>query len=375
MKVSVIIPTYNRCHYLPEAIESVLAQSTKDYELIVVDDASTDNTKDAIKPYLKHLIYIRKTSNEGFAEARNTGILHSRGEYIAYLDDDDVYFPFKLELQAAVLDHQPEVGMVFSEFSAFSNEGYYDEYHIKEYHESAYQRGNINYKKLYYDKDALRDLSYSQNLADIMPEYYARANVYTGNIHEACLYNTIVFTNSMMFRKELAKKTGLQDGRFGYFSDLEFALRLCSVADVAFIDIPTYKLRYHPDQVSTAQKHKGGLVNIRKQKDLLLVTKHHIKYDRAYYSSHRDDANKQIARLYNAIAVPKLSYQSGSRKTDRINSKHARKYLLLRRCYGHTNILMLIMTFMPHIIRRIYFKLSHTLLRFKYDYNYRQQYP
>ena len=99
-KVSVIIPTYNRQKLLPKAIKSVLNQTFKNFELIIVDDGLTDNTKEIIKEFQKRDPRIKYIWQENFgapAGPKNTGIKNSKGEYIAFLDDDDEWLPEKLE--------------------------------------------------------------------------------------------------------------------------------------------------------------------------------------------------------------------------------------------------------------------------------------
>ena len=113
-RVSVIIPTYNSATFLPETIESVLAQTYEDYEIIVVDDGSTDSTKEVLDPYSDKIKYIYQ-QNHGAGSARNTGIKHSQGEYIAFLDADDIWLPEKLHIQANYLDNNPEIAMVYSQ--------------------------------------------------------------------------------------------------------------------------------------------------------------------------------------------------------------------------------------------------------------------
>jgi glycosyltransferase involved in cell wall biosynthesis len=90
-KVSVIIPTYNSARYLPEAIESVLAQTYRDFEIVVIDDGSTDNTKEVVAPYLDRIIFL-EVPNGGPAKARNRAIRKSSGEYVAFLDADDIWY-------------------------------------------------------------------------------------------------------------------------------------------------------------------------------------------------------------------------------------------------------------------------------------------
>ena len=106
MKVSVIIPTYNRSSVLSRAIDSVLRQSDRDFELIVVDDGSTDNTKNLIEQYSDQITYIYQ-DNEGVSAARNLGLKHATGEWVAFLDSDDEWKKKKLEKQIAFIEKNP----------------------------------------------------------------------------------------------------------------------------------------------------------------------------------------------------------------------------------------------------------------------------
>ncbi len=109
---SVIIPTHNHAVYLSTAIESVLAQTSADWELIIVDDGSTDDTADVVSDFIDHRIKYIQQPNQGLATARNTGLTTSRGKYVAFLDADDVFLPKKLETQANQLDRCPGIGLV-----------------------------------------------------------------------------------------------------------------------------------------------------------------------------------------------------------------------------------------------------------------------
>ncbi len=110
--VSVIIPTYNRRAYVQEAIDSVLAQTYTDYEIIVIDDGSTDGTGEALRERYGDKIIYEWQENQGESVARNRGIALAQGEYIAFLDSDDLWLPEKLEKQVAYLEEHPEVGAV-----------------------------------------------------------------------------------------------------------------------------------------------------------------------------------------------------------------------------------------------------------------------
>jgi glycosyltransferase involved in cell wall biosynthesis len=101
-KISVIVPTYNRSELLPRAINSILNQTFKDFELIIVDDGSTDNTKKIIEKYSENdsrIKYIYQENSGGPPRPKNTGIKIAKGNYIAFLDSDDEWLPSKLEEQ------------------------------------------------------------------------------------------------------------------------------------------------------------------------------------------------------------------------------------------------------------------------------------
>jgi glycosyltransferase involved in cell wall biosynthesis len=118
-KVSVITTTYNRAHYVREAIDSALAQTYPNVEIIVVDDGSTDETQAVLKGYGDKISHFYQ-NNQGLSAARNLGIKNSSGEYLAFLDDDDIWLPEKLELQVAYMEAHPEVGMVHADMFVLS---------------------------------------------------------------------------------------------------------------------------------------------------------------------------------------------------------------------------------------------------------------
>jgi glycosyltransferase involved in cell wall biosynthesis len=124
LNVSVVIPTYNSAHLLDDALQSVLEQTYKDFEIIVVDDGSTDNTSEVVSKYNDKLHYFR-VDNRGPAKARNYGISKATGKYIAFLDADDKWLPTKLEKQVSMFEQNPEFGMVFTENSLFDAKGIY----------------------------------------------------------------------------------------------------------------------------------------------------------------------------------------------------------------------------------------------------------
>lgn len=126
-KVSVIIPTYNRCKYLNFAIQSVLHQTYANWELLVIDDGSSDDTSSVIQEYIGKDKRIRsfRLKNGGVARARSVGIKEAKGEYVAFLDDDDYYLPHKLELQVNYLEKNPQHIFVYGQADYVDSQGNY----------------------------------------------------------------------------------------------------------------------------------------------------------------------------------------------------------------------------------------------------------
>jgi len=123
-KVSVIIPTYNREEFILRALNSVLKQTFTDYEIIIIDDGSQDDTKQILSPYtfMGNIKYFYQ-ENSGISSARNRGIKESKGEYIAFLDSDDTWVPEKLALQVALMDQNRNLGLVFCKMNRKDENG------------------------------------------------------------------------------------------------------------------------------------------------------------------------------------------------------------------------------------------------------------
>lgn len=112
-KVTVIIPSYNKAEYTRRTVESVLAQTYPNIEIIVVDDGSKDETPSVMGRYLDRIRFIQK-SNGGACSARNEGIRHATGDYVAFLDCDDLYLPEKVKRCVDYLEERPDVGFVYT---------------------------------------------------------------------------------------------------------------------------------------------------------------------------------------------------------------------------------------------------------------------
>lgn len=121
--ISVIVPAYNQGHYLKEAIDSVLAQSYEDWEIIVVNDGSTDDTRAVAMSFSDDRVRYHYQSNQGLSAARNTGIALATGDYVSFLDSDDLFLAQKLELLLTLLADRPDLGFAAGQAIFIDEEG------------------------------------------------------------------------------------------------------------------------------------------------------------------------------------------------------------------------------------------------------------
>lgn len=348
-RVSVIIPTYNRGNYIGQAIESVFQQTLTDLEVIVVDDGSTDDTYEMLQPYLEKVRYV-KTENRGPSHARNVGMRMANGEYISFLDSDDLYYPMKSGLQAQILSAFPDVAMVSSELSGFDDRGFWDEFHLRTYHQSGYRGGGLTYDKIYPEKISLMELGLA---TPAWPDAFA----YFGNIFDTYFQYMVVSTNTMMFRRHLLDSIGFQNELYRLLEEHNFALRITKRYKVAFIDIPTYKIRYHDGQISDVtrgpSRNDGLDIVIEKQRNLLQTSTELGVNDPEYYSTHREMVDRRIAVLCKALAIPLMCKSGGE-----VESRE-----LFHRCheFGQSEIWFGVATYLPLPGRKAVVKLYNML--------------
>ena len=209
-ELSVIIPTRNRACYLGGAVRSVLAQSLKDVEIVVVDDCGDDDSATVVKAFRHpHIHYVRHERQRGGGAARNTGIAYSSGEYVAFLDDDDEWYPEKLARQMSVMQASPaEVGGVYT--------GYF-----------------------------IVDRSDGRIRGQIVPND-------RGDLSQALLAgNCIGSTSSMLLRRACLEKIGGFDERLQSFQDYDLWLRLSRQYQFECIRAPLLKYYVHGIKIWT----------------------------------------------------------------------------------------------------------------------------
>lgn len=208
-KVSVIIPTYNRADYVRESIESVLAQTYTDYEIIIVDDGSMDDTREVLKPWIDDgtIRYVYQ-ENQGESAARNNGIRMAQGRYISFLDSDDLFLPTKFEKQVAYLDSHPEEAFVQSWYAKFD--------------------------------DAGNDLGY-RDTSDIS------GKVYPGILLD---WSVLLAVPSVVVRAKILKDVGGFDEAIYWGPDLDLWRRITQKYPIGVIPEVLCKIRVHPGNIS-----------------------------------------------------------------------------------------------------------------------------
>src|SRR4028119_528470 len=122
-KVSVIVPAYNAMAYLPETLQSVLTQTFNSFEVLIINDGSSDEIVEWASEVKDSRVKLISQENQGLSGARNTGIWSSQGEYLAFLDADDIWEPTKLEKQVQCLEEDNNIGMVSSGISTIDPNG------------------------------------------------------------------------------------------------------------------------------------------------------------------------------------------------------------------------------------------------------------
>jgi glycosyltransferase involved in cell wall biosynthesis len=293
--VSVIVPTYNRADLLARAVDSALAQTYQSAEIVVVDDGSTDDTTGVLRRYGNRIRCI-ETSHRGPSHARNAGIRASRGEYLAFLDSDDMYYPYKLEVQVAQMEAHPDLGMIYTDFSALFPDGSLDECHLRKYH-GTYDRNGWRFE----------DVFSSRN--EVSARYRGRVvTLYTGDIFDFVLRGTLVATTTMLIRRGVFDVVGYQNEAYRFAEDYEFVLRICKRFRVGFLDLPTYTVQYHEGQMSrfltrdrAGRRREDVVLEIEGWQVLLRAILDWAYNDPVYYAAHRTAVDGRLAELHKTI--------------------------------------------------------------------------
>jgi glycosyltransferase involved in cell wall biosynthesis len=211
MLVSVVIPTFNRAKLIGRAVRSILSQNYPDLEVIIVDDASTDNTRDRIKTLQqadRRIQYFRLDSNRGAQAARNTGIQAAKGEYIAFLDSDNEWLPRKLQRQMILFSHRADsLGAVYCGYWEVSASG------------------------------------------DMLNEYMPR---YRGLVYKQALGDWLTDTSTLVVRKDILERIHGFDENIRAYQEWDLCIRLARECEFDFV--PECLTLYHQHALPSISK-------------------------------------------------------------------------------------------------------------------------
>ncbi|MFQ5981414.1 MAG: glycosyltransferase family 2 protein [Candidatus Heimdallarchaeota archaeon] len=221
--VSIVLPTHNRGHLISRAIKSILRQTYDNFEVIIVDDGSIDNTEPVVLSFNDSRIrYLRRNENLGGSSARNMGIKASKGKFIAFLDSDDIWLPQKLERQMRIFEESsPKVGVVYCEWAQFKGE-------------------------------------------KLRGHRYIKKKVREGDIHKLIdNYDFFIPTPTILLRKSCLEKTGLFDERFRAQEDFDLLIRLSRHYHFRYIKTPLV-IQYHTGVLRYKARVKTNFLLLKK---------------------------------------------------------------------------------------------------------------
>ena len=232
MKVTAAITTFNRAPFLPEALESILAQTYRAYEVLVVDDGSTDDTQAVLEPYRSRIRYVRQ-ENAGRSAARNRAVQEARTPYIAFLDSDDRWCHDKLERHVPVLEADPRVALVHGHVEVVDEEGHGLAWETEQ-HRALFSAAHRN-----------------------------------GVTYAGYAFDCRCFSSAITARVDAIRAVGLYDPAL-LLDDYDLYLRLALDWEIRFLEgDPVARYRLHEGQMSTYELTQGQIQTAEKHLALL----------------------------------------------------------------------------------------------------------
>ncbi|MBU0718429.1 MAG: glycosyltransferase [Planctomycetes bacterium] len=244
--VSIVVPTYNRAELLPRALESIIGQTYGDWEIILVDDGSTDETPALADDYARRLgdrFVCLRQANAGSSAARNAGIDASRGRFLAFLDSDDEYLPNKLERQLRLFELCPDLGLVYCDFAFIDDDG------IR--HESVFDTKTPLAREVPFTEVEPGLCICGRSLFDYLIRGYFIATI-VGLVRRDVLSNSIRFPVGISYAEEWL-----------------FYLKIARTCPAGFVNEPLCLHHFVQGSLARTDKHSNTL----RQRELLLAIK------------------------------------------------------------------------------------------------------
>lgn len=269
-RVSVIIPAFNCAETIAAAVESCLVQTFADTEVIVVDDGSTDRTAEVLERFGTRIRVIHQP-NGGLACARNAGARAATGEFVAWMDGDDLALPDRLAIQAGVLAARPDIALVSSDFSTFTDAGPdIASSHIATYYHAVNRLGGV--ARIYPFEVAIDAFVAAGGEAPA---------VRCGPAYEWLLWGNFVHPPTVMLRRCVFDTVGYFDESLRYNSDYDLIVRAARTGPFAYVDRSLLRYRLSSTQMSHAAA--GGRIALETTAILGKIQ----RADPAFYAAHR----------------------------------------------------------------------------------------
>lgn len=229
-KVSIVVPAYNSGRFLPDALESAVAQTYKNTEIIVINDGSTDNTEELLRPWYDRITYVAQR-NMGLPSALNAGLKRASGDYIAILDADDIWERDKIAAQVILMEEFPEVGLSYTNFLPFGDP--------------------VDFRTGFDENDGALRRYCSTSVA---PDVYLITS--SGLFRDLLVEQAFPKPSSTMIRKQCFEKVGSFNERLSFCQDTEMTLRISKYFQFGYIDRCLLRRRIHADSLASIQSQR-----------------------------------------------------------------------------------------------------------------------
>lgn len=321
---SVIIPTYNRKAKLLRCLKSVFQNNCNQLEVIVVDDGSTDSTGDAVSQVYPDVKYIYQ-QNKGVSAARNTGIRVAKGQYIAFLDSDDTWYPDKIDSYARVLHELPgDVGLIFNDMDMLSA--------------SSDTKGDSYYPD-YFGVDIGKELSILTGKL-IYPVQEKTVGIRYGYYFSRLIQGNMIQPSCAIVVRSVFDKVGLFREDLAVAEDSELFLRIARQFNVAFMPV-----------ILTSSDPPDNSTSLSRPQNNILKVQNTIKYITEYYN---DEGRARYQRLLKSRLV-ELDFLLGYHFLSLLDRKKARscylQVIFARPLYWQAYLLLAV-SYLPVVVLR-----------------------
>lgn len=275
-KVSVIIPTYNRAKFIAKAVRSVQSQNYDNIEILIVDDGSDDHTQAvivALQKEMPNIIYCHNEKSKGPSGARNTGISKATGDYITFLDSDDIWLNNHLNEGLEILNQNPTIDVLFGNYSIF----------------------NLKYDRHLFDWFDQKKILHTLKSIQLSPT----VRILDDNLFKALIQENFFALGSSIIKKSIIAGI-LFDESIKYSEDRDFAINLFKQANASFA--------FREDPVFIAYIHESNFYSIKNNSNRMQIAEAHIylfnKYLKTYdlSSTERRILNKRLAKKFSFLS-------------------------------------------------------------------------